>query len=232
MSTAALRAPVLLVRLRPAPRPDRSGRAPRAGCRRCARHDIAGSRRSPAVDLPPDGSALLGAGLPPGCGQVPIRCADDARECSARRHRFGAKSSAAGAILLSPGHNDALTSQTSRRPVSSLPMATCPRIEVDGADTPVGDSWRAGSVGQQECEVSDVPLSEVAGCFQDDAPVRRASRLRTASGGACCVYLDTVLTDRDRSHQNFPSALRAPLTLRRSPGATSFQQQPTREESP
>jgi hypothetical protein len=33
-------------------------------------------------------------------------------------------------------------SQTSRwRPVSSLPMATRPRIEVDGPDMPVGDSW-------------------------------------------------------------------------------------------
>src|ERR1035441_309545 len=55
------------------------------------------------------------------------------------------------------------TSQTSRRrPVSSLPMATCPRIEVDGPDTPVGDSWRASSVGQLVCEVSDIPLSDVA----------------------------------------------------------------------
>jgi len=81
------------------------------------------------------------------------------------------------------------TSQTSRRrPVSSLPMATCPRIEVDGPDMPAEDSWRASSVGQRECEVSDVPLSVVAGCFQDDAPVRRASRLRTTFGGACCAH--------------------------------------------
>ena len=35
------------------------------------------------------------------------------------------------------------TSQTSRRrPGSSLPIATCPRIEADGADLPsAGDSW-------------------------------------------------------------------------------------------
>jgi hypothetical protein len=39
------------------------------------------------------------------------------------------------------------------------------------------------------------------------------------------------LTDRDRSPRNFSSALRAPLTLRLSPGATSFQHQPTREET-
>jgi len=125
------------------------------------------------------------------------------------------------------------TSQTSRwRPISPLSMATSPRIKVEGADVPVGDSWRASSVGQLVCEVSDIPLSDVAGCFQDDAPVRRESRLRTTSGGACCVYLNTVLTDRRRSRQNFSSALRAPLTLRRFPGAFSFQQQPTREESP
>jgi hypothetical protein len=41
-----------------------------------------------------------------------------------------------------------------------------------------------------------------------------------------------ALTDRRRSRQNFSSALRAPLTLRLFPGAFSFQQQPTREESP
>ena len=40
-----------------------------------------------------------------------------------------------------------------------------------------------------------------------------------------------ALTDRERSRQNFSSALRAPLTLRLSPGAASFQHQPTREES-
>jgi hypothetical protein len=41
-----------------------------------------------------------------------------------------------------------------------------------------------------------------------------------------------ALTDRRRSRQNFSSALRASLTLRRFPGAASFQQQSTREESP
>ena len=80
-------------------------------------------------------------------------------------------------------------SQTSRRrTVSSLPMATCPRIEVDGPGMPAEDIWRASSVGQLVCEVSDVPLSEVAGCFQDDAPVRRASRLRTTPGGVRCAH--------------------------------------------
>ena len=40
-----------------------------------------------------------------------------------------------------------------------------------------------------------------------------------------------ALTDRERSRQNFSSALWAPLTLRLSPGATSFQHQPTRDET-
>jgi hypothetical protein len=40
-----------------------------------------------------------------------------------------------------------------------------------------------------------------------------------------------ALPDRERSRQNFPSALRAPLTLRLSPGAASFQHQPTRKET-
>jgi hypothetical protein len=108
MSAVALRAPVLLVRLRPAPRPGCSGRAPRAGCRRCARHEVAGLRRG--AQLLTSSQRISLARCPPSAGgrtAVPTRCADDARECSARRHRFDAKSSVAGAILRSPGHHDA-----------------------------------------------------------------------------------------------------------------------------
>jgi hypothetical protein len=105
----ALRAPVLLVRLRPAAHPGRSGRAPRAGSRRCTRHDVAGSRRR--RQLLASSQRISRAWVPPSAGgrtAVPIRCADDAGECSARRHRLGAESSVAGAKLLPPGHNDAL----------------------------------------------------------------------------------------------------------------------------
>jgi hypothetical protein len=122
---------------------------------------------------------------------VPTGCAGDARECSARRHRIGAIGSTPSLRLperffICLGTTMLSTSQAGRRrPVSSLPLVTRPRIEVDEANVPAEDSRRANSVGQLECEVSDVPLSEVAGCFQDDAPVRRASRLRTTSGGAC-----------------------------------------------
>jgi hypothetical protein len=110
MSTAALRAPVLLVRLRPAPRPGRSTRAPRARCRRrCACHDVAGSRGGGQLLDSPQGISLARAR--PSVWMrtaVPNGCADDARERCARRHRFGSKASVAGAILRLPGHNDAL----------------------------------------------------------------------------------------------------------------------------
>jgi hypothetical protein len=105
---AALRAPVLLVRLRPAPRPGRSGRAPRAGCRRCARHEVAGFRRGAQVLISSQRISLARHWPCALSKAVPTRCADDAGECSARRPRFGAKSSVAEAALLSPGHNDAL----------------------------------------------------------------------------------------------------------------------------
>jgi hypothetical protein len=107
MSAVALRAPVLLVRLRPAPRPGRSGRAPRAGCRRCARHEVAGRRRRGQL-LTSSQRISLARRRPSASWRTagPTRCVDGARECSARRQRFGAKSSVAGAILLFPGHND------------------------------------------------------------------------------------------------------------------------------
>ena len=105
----ALRAPVLLVRLRPAPRPGRSGRAPRAGCRSCRRHDVAGRRRGAQLLASSHGISL--ARCRPSTWlrtAVPTRCADDAWACSTRRRRLGAESSVAGAKLLLPGHNDAL----------------------------------------------------------------------------------------------------------------------------
>ena len=109
MSTAALRAPVLLVRLRPAPHPGRSGRAPRAGFHRCGCREVGGRRR--VGQLLTSFLRISLARCRPSTWlrtAVPTRCADGAAECSARRRRFGAKSSVAEAILLSPGHNDAL----------------------------------------------------------------------------------------------------------------------------
>jgi hypothetical protein len=103
MSMAALRAPVLLVRLRPGPRPGCSGRAPRAGCRRCARHEVAGLRRGAQVLISSQRISLARRPASAwGRTAVTTRCADDPGECSARRHRFGTKSSVAEAVLLSP----------------------------------------------------------------------------------------------------------------------------------
>jgi hypothetical protein len=153
---AALRAPVLLVRLRPAPGPGWSGRAPRAGCRRCARHEVAGLRRGAQVLISSQRISL--ARRPPsawGRTAVTTRCADDAGECSARCHRFGTKSSVAEAILRLPGHNDALEIPD-ESPAPCLVLAhgaICPRIEVDGPrHAGAGQlasqlSWPAGARG-------------------------------------------------------------------------------------
>ena len=104
----AFRAPVLVVRPQPAPRPGRSTRAPRAGCRSCRRHDVAGSRRGGQLLASSQGVSLARHWPCAWLKAVPIRSADDAGECSLRRDRLGAESSVAGAILLLPGHNDAL----------------------------------------------------------------------------------------------------------------------------
>jgi hypothetical protein len=68
-ASMALRAPVLFVRLRSATRPGRFGRAPLAGCRRCIRHDIVGSRGGASCSPPPRRSVFLRYGRPSGDGQ-------------------------------------------------------------------------------------------------------------------------------------------------------------------
>ena len=144
---AALRAPVLLVRLRPAPRPGCSGRAPRAGCRRCARHEVAGLRRGAQVLISSQRISL--ARRPPsawGRTAVPTRCADDAGECSARRHRFGTKSSVAEAILRSPGHNDA--TRHPRRVAGAL-SRPCPWPPVHGSRSTVPTCHGGGQLASQ-----------------------------------------------------------------------------------
>jgi len=234
VSMGALRAPVLFVRLRSATRPGRFGRAPRAGCRRCIRRDIVGSRGGASYSPPPRRSVFLRCGCPTGDGQR--------RQPTARVGQDSARSDAIGSM------------QGLRLPVRSFvrPRATTLPTVPGGSSVRNPDRvhghplvalqmvparqrrGKAGEPAQHQlgCEVFDVPLSDVAGCFQDDAPVRRASRLRTTSGGDRCIYFETALADRERSRQNFSSALRAPLTLRLYPGAFSSQQQPTREESP
>jgi hypothetical protein len=70
------------------------------------------------------------------------------------------------------------------RPGPWPPVITCLRT---GPPT-TANSCRASSLGQRSSEVFVVPFFDVAGCLQDDAPVRRASRLRTTSDGARCAH--------------------------------------------
>jgi hypothetical protein len=56
------------------------------------------------------------------------------------------------------------------------------------APTTAGSTAGPGSFGHRSCAVFAVSLSHVAGCLQDDAPVRRASRLRTTSDGVRCAH--------------------------------------------
>jgi hypothetical protein len=187
----ALRPPVLFVRLRSATRPGRFDRAPRAGYRRCIRHDVVGSRGGASCSPPPRRSVFLRYLCPSGDGQ---RYEPTARvgagECSLWCHRFDARASIAGAIRRSPDSDNAAYGP---RRVIGAQSGLCQWPPTHGfgagAGAPTtGYSWRASSVGPLGCEVFDVPLFDVAGCFQDDAPARRASRLRTTSGGACCAH--------------------------------------------
>jgi hypothetical protein len=200
-ASMALRAPVLFVRLRSATRPGRFGRTPRAGCRRCIRRDIVGNRGGASCSPPPRRSVFLRYGCPTGDGQR--------YEPTARVGQDIARSGAIGSM------------QGLRLPVRSVvrPIATTLPTVPDGSSvhTPVSvhghplvalkmvsARQRRGTSGepaqhQLGYEVFDVPLFDVAGCLQDDAPVRRASRLRTTSGGdrACT---STLLLLRHRAH--------------------------------
>jgi hypothetical protein len=69
ISMVALRSPVLFVRLRSATRPGCFDRAPRAGYRRCIRHDIVGSRGGARCPPLPWRSVFLRYGRPSGDGQ-------------------------------------------------------------------------------------------------------------------------------------------------------------------
>ena len=102
------------------------------------------------------------------------------------------------------------------------PVITCSRTDSPTAVISNGVS----SLGQRSREVFEVFLSSmwlaVFKMMHRSGGRQGYGQLLTAFAG---------LTDRERSPQNFSSALRAPLTLRLSPGAASFQHQPTREET-
>jgi len=102
------------------------------------------------------------------------------------------------------------------------PVITCSRTDSPTAVISNGVS----SLGQRSREVFEVFLSSmwlaVFKMMHRSGGRQGYGQLLTAFAG---------LTDRERSPQNFSSALWAPLTLRLSPGAASFQHQPTREET-
>ena len=185
-----LRSPVLFVRLRSATRPGRFGRAPRARYRRCIRHDIVGSRGGASCSPPPRRSVFLRYGRPTGDGQRYEPMARVGQE----RARSGAIGSMPG--LRSPGRSFVRPRATT---LPTVPGGSSVRSPVPVHGHPpaalqmVPARQRRGTAGepaqhQLGCEVFDVPLSDVAGCLQDDAPVRRASRLRKTSGGARCAH--------------------------------------------
>jgi hypothetical protein len=68
------------------------------------------------------------------------------------------------------------------------PTATRQHLLTDGLADGSDQQW--GQLARPEItrSVRSVPLFDVAGCLQDDAPVRRGSRLRTTSDGARCAH--------------------------------------------
>jgi hypothetical protein len=104
------------------------------------------------------------------------------------------------------------------------PTAPCDHLRTDAP--PARISCGASSLGQRSREVFEVSPSSmwlvVFKMMHRSGGRQGYGQLLTALAG---------LTDRERSPQNFSSALWAPLTLRLSPGAASFQHQPTREET-
>jgi hypothetical protein len=85
---------------------------------------------------------------------------------------------------------------------------------------------RTGPFDRRSCEAPNGPL------FLWLAVSKMLHRSLGRQGYVHPLSAFAALTDRERSRQRVPSALRAPLTRRVFPGATSFQHQPTREESP
>jgi hypothetical protein len=105
------------------------------------------------------------------------------------------------AIVAPSGHGRIEVSMPSGVDVLSIPCRGLDAHPFTGARSPAlaymqcghpapataGSTAGPGSFGHGSCAVFAVSLSRVAGCLQDDAPVRRASRLRTTSDGVRCA---------------------------------------------
>jgi hypothetical protein len=134
----------------------------------------------------------------------------------------------AGPILRPTGGETCATAHQDRWfPVSSLRTAINPQSHARRPTWPPAEMrCRISPFGQRSCEAPNGPLL----LWLAVSKMLHRSLGRQGYGQPQSAL--AVLTDRERSRQRFPSALRAPLTRRVFPGATSFQHQPTREESP
>jgi len=228
-ASMALRAPVLFVKLRSATRPVRFGRVPQAGYRRGIRRDIVGSRGGASCLPFPRRSVFLRHGRPSGNGQ---RFEPTAR--------VGQENASSGAIGSMPGF---------RSPVRSFvrPRATTLPTVPGGSSVRNPDPvhghppmaletvlarQRRGTAGEPAQLASCSGRCPISLSRMWLAAFKMMPRSVGRQGCGQLLVALAALADRRRSRQNFSSALRAPLTLRRFPGAFSFQQQPTREESP
>ena len=158
-------------------------RTTRPGCRQGLGCDVGGAeranrrhpRRSTGLDhLGPVGGRQSYLDRQ-GCDRRVLAHAYRSDDKSRIRHR-GEVSVAWCADALSKSHSGGWFLVTSR-PTAPL------RPSADGR-TAGADQLRGQLVRPEITRsVRSVPLFDVAGCLQDDAPVRRASRLRTTSGG-------------------------------------------------
>jgi len=100
--------------------------------------------------------------------------------------------------------------------------------------TPLG--WRCGLRGASRAHLWSAGRSRTCPVVLSRSWIAASQMmLRSAGhqGSDQLLAAFAALTDRDRSHQNFPlRPYGLPLTLRLSLGARSVQQQPTREEIP
>jgi hypothetical protein len=140
--------------------------------------------------------------------------------------------------VVSPWPNRAFRALWSRRrPLYSMLMAAA--RSRPGTRSRTLTYCNAGTLHRRRPDQLQVPVplaTDLVRCSLSRSLMRLAvfKMMHRPSGRQGCGQLLTALaglTDRERSRQNFSSALWAPLTLRLSPGAASFQHQPTREET-
>jgi hypothetical protein len=143
------------------------------------------------------------------------------------------------AIVALSGHGRIEVSVPSGVDVLSIPCRwlDAPLLPAHGHQhSPTCDAGRLHRRRPDQRQVPAPSATDLAQCSLSRSPVwlavfKMMHRSAGRQGYGQLLAAFAGLTDRERSSQNFSSALRAPLTLRLSPGAASFQHQPTREET-